>query len=135
MVLERGHDRDRRALVELGDVVHAVGLGAVAAHVVDDAARRDDHPVATLLDALHASHDPVFGHRHAVDRCFDDLPGAAHVDPVGDDRLGAVGEDRVGPLVAVAARGCLRDGDVVGVHASAGSCSSIRLPDGSVRNA
>ena len=45
--------------VHLGHVVHAVGLGAVAAHVVDDAAGGDDEAVAALLDALDVAVGPV----------------------------------------------------------------------------
>jgi hypothetical protein len=110
-VLVGGHDRDRGGLVELGDVVHAVGLGPVAAHVVDDPAGGDHQPVARLLDALHVADQP--GVRR-VD--LDDPPRPPEVRRAVDQWLVAPGQHRRRHLRPVAPGRRVGDGDVRNCH-------------------
>ena len=75
-------------------VVDAVFLGAVAAHVVNDAGGGDDDAVARLLDALHLADGGMRRVERAAHLHTHDLPGAAHVGRTVHDGLGAPGEER-----------------------------------------
>ena len=76
VVLVAGDHDDLGRLVELGHVMDAVFDGAVAAHVVDDAAAGHDEAVARLLDALHVSEGGVPVHRSVVDAHLHHTPPA-----------------------------------------------------------
>ena|GEM_PF-5288094 len=90
--LEGGDDDDPRLLVELSDIVDAMFLGAVAAHVVDNPARRDRDPVIGLLDALHAAEHLMIGLDLSINSHPDNAPQAAHVDGAVGKRCVTSGE-------------------------------------------
>src|SRR5438445_440539 len=73
-VFIRRQHRDRGHLVELGHIVDAVGLTAIATHVVDDAAARDDETVPALLDPLHVPDRTVARIGRPVDLDLGHLP-------------------------------------------------------------
>ena len=129
--------------VELGDVVDAVLLGAVAAHVVDDAAGGDHEAVAALLDPLHVPEQVVVGDGPRVDLDGHHRPQAPEVGRARDERLRAPGQHRRRHLVPVPAgrgvghgdRGDVRLNHVTTLHVPIAASHGRRAGGSQVRRA
>ena len=110
-------------------VVDAVLERPVADHVVDDAVRGHDDPVAGLLDALDVRPDRVVGGQRPVTGAgVDDAPRPPEVGRARHQRVVATREHRRRHLGAVATRRRVRDRDLLAPSSAEYSAPALTGP-------